>query len=101
MLNRKPRQIRHADGSSRSFQEHLKALAGRGVLDRKTRELLLVALACALQCPYCTELHVKEALDAGASRDEVCEALLLAALEGAGTHTVWYEDIQAGYSGEG
>lgn len=100
MLDRKPRHVRHSDGGGRPLHDHLKALAEQSVLDRKTRELLLTALACALQCPYCTELHVREALAAGASREEVGEALLIAALEGAGTHAVWYEDIQARYLSE-
>jgi len=47
------------------------------------------AIACTTQCPYCLEAHAKGAKAAGASREEVVEASLLAAAlraGGAATH---------------
>lgn len=63
------------------------------VLDKKTKELLMAALASAFRCNHCTEAHVKGALEAGASKEEVTEALLIAALEGSGTQLYWAKDI--------
>jgi len=51
----------------------------------KTRELLMLALACAFRCPNCTETHIVKSLKAGASKREVTKALLTAAVEAAGT----------------
>jgi AhpD family alkylhydroperoxidase len=43
-----------------------------------------VAVAHTIQCPYCIEVHVKGAEKAGASKEEVAEAVLLAAALRAG-----------------
>jgi AhpD family alkylhydroperoxidase len=60
-----------------------------GAIPRKYRELIALAVACTTQCPYCIEAHVKGAKAAGATREEVTEASLLAAAlraGGAATH---------------
>src|SRR5213079_448712 len=60
-----------------------------GAIPRKYRELIAIAVACTTQCPYCIEVHSKAAKKAGASREEVAEASLLAAAlraGGAATH---------------
>ena len=75
-----------------AFQDFYEACKGKGVLDKKTKELLMLALACVFRCPHCTEDHIKGALDAGASREEIAEALLIAAVEGAGTQLAWKKE---------
>ena len=50
-----------------------------GAVPRKYRELMAVAVACTTQCPYCIEAHAKAAKAAGASREELVEASLVAA----------------------
>ena len=57
----------------------------------------MAAMACVFRCPHCTETHVKGALEAGASKEEVTEALLIAAVEGAGTQLAWNKDILMKY----
>lgn len=83
----------------RPFQEFYEACKDKGVLDKKTKELLMLALACVFRCPHCTEEHIKGALDAGASKEEITEALLIAAVEGAGTQLAWKKDIFMKYLG--
>ncbi len=56
-----------------------KAEAGPA-LSLKQKELVNVALSVAAQCEWCIALHVKNALNAGASRDELVEAGFLAVL---------------------
>jgi AhpD family alkylhydroperoxidase len=75
------------------FQEFYEACTDKGVLDKRTKELLMLALACVFRCPHCTESHIKGALDAGVSKEEITEALLIAAVEGAGTQLAWQKDI--------
>src|SRR5512140_2213178 len=53
-------------------------------IPRKYRELIAIAVACTTQCPYCIEVHTKSAKKAGASREEIVEASLLAAALRAG-----------------
>ncbi len=56
------------------------ALARRnGRIPLKYRELMAIAVACATQCPYCLDLHTTNAKKAGATREEVAEAVLVAA----------------------
>ena len=70
---------------------NLDKIVGRedGAIPRKYRELIALAVACTTQCPYCIEAHIKGAKTAGATREEVTEASLLAAAlraGGAATH---------------
>ena len=70
---------------------NLNAIVGRedGAIPKKYRELIAIAVAATTQCPYCIEAHAKGAKAAGATREEVAEAALLAAAlraGGAATH---------------
>jgi AhpD family alkylhydroperoxidase len=64
----------------------LDKIVGRedGAIPHKYRELIAIAVACTTQCPYCIEVHTKAAKKAGATREEVAEASLLAAALRAG-----------------
>ena len=55
-----------------------------GQIPRKYRELIAVAVAHTTQCVYCIEVHTRNAKKAGATREEVAEAVLLAAALRAG-----------------
>jgi AhpD family alkylhydroperoxidase len=60
-----------------------------GAIPRKYRELIALGVAFTTQCPYCIEVHTKAAKKAGASKQEVTEAALIAAAlraGGAATH---------------
>jgi AhpD family alkylhydroperoxidase len=81
------------------FQDFYDACNNEGVLNKKTRELLMLSLASAFRCPHCTESHIKAALDAGASKEEITETLLIAAVEGAGTQLNWAKEIYLKYLG--
>jgi AhpD family alkylhydroperoxidase len=67
-----------------TFKEFFEATEGKGVLDRKTKELISVALSVKAQCPFCIAFHVKNALAAGAKPEEIVEAGLVAVLMGGG-----------------
>lgn len=55
-----------------------------GAIPRKYRELIAIAVACTTQCPYCLDVHTRNAKRAGATREEVTEASFLAAALRAG-----------------
>src|SRR3989475_9113430 len=65
---------------------HLDGIVGRedGHIPRKYRELIALAVAHTTQCVYCIEVHTKNAKKAGASKEEVVEAVFLAAALRAG-----------------
>jgi len=55
-----------------------------GAIPRKSRELMAIAIACTTQCPYCLDVHTRNAKKAGATREEIVEATLIAAALRAG-----------------
>jgi AhpD family alkylhydroperoxidase len=55
-----------------------------GTIPTKYRELIAIAVACTTQCPYCLDVHARAAKRAGATREEVTEAAMLAAALRAG-----------------
>jgi len=81
------------------FQDFHDAVNTGGVLDKKTRELLMLSLASVFRCRHCTEAHIKAALDAGVTKEEITEALLITAIEGAGTQLNWAKEIFLQYLG--
>jgi len=84
----------------KAFENFYNTCLTKSVLDDKTRELLMVALACVFRCPHCTEGHIQKALEAGCKKEEVIEALLIAAVEGAGTQLAWKKEIFMQYLGK-
>mgnify|MGYP006306082413 CR=1 FL=1 len=61
-----------------------RACEGGQAVPKKYKELIAVALSVVQQCSYCIAFHVKAALGAGASRDEIMEATFVAVLMGGG-----------------
>lgn len=55
-----------------------------GALSPKMREIVAIAVAHATGCPYCIEAHVKKGKAAGVTKQEIAEAVLLAAALCAG-----------------
>lgn len=55
-----------------------------GKLDVKTKELISVAIGVYNRCEYCIVFHVYKALEAGATRDEIMEAAMVAVAFGGG-----------------
>ena len=55
-----------------------------GKIPRKYRELMALAVAHTTQCVYCIQVHTKAAKSVGCSREEVAEAVFIAAALRAG-----------------
>lgn len=73
-----------APAAWKGYQEFDKAAMADGALPAKTKELIAVAVALTTQCPYCIEIHTKQAKSAGCSEAEIAEAVLVAAALRAG-----------------
>lgn len=65
------------------------ASAESGALDSKTKELIGLAIAVTARCDGCIAYHTHDVLEAGASRDEVMEALGVAILMGGGPSVIY------------
>jgi AhpD family alkylhydroperoxidase len=61
-----------------------KAAQQPGALDRKAKELIALAIAVSTRCDACIGYHARGAARAGASRQEVAEALGVAVQMGGG-----------------
>ena len=55
-----------------------------GKLSKKQKELIAVACTYITRCPYCIEGHTKKALKAGVTKEEIAEAIAIAAALVAG-----------------
>jgi AhpD family alkylhydroperoxidase len=80
----------------RAFSNLHRAAASDGVLDAKTKELIALAIAVNVRCDGCIAFHVHDALKAGATREEIMEALGVAILMGGGPSMMYaVEAVQA------
>jgi AhpD family alkylhydroperoxidase len=55
-----------------------------GALSTKTKELIAIGAAHVTRCPYCIEVHVNSAKKAGASDEEIAEAIFVGIALNAG-----------------
>ena len=74
-----------------------KAEEAKGALDKKTRELIALAVAATTRCDTCIAIHASEAVKAGATRDELLEALAVAVSLNAGAALVYSSRILEAY----
>lgn len=66
------------------FEAFSQQVFADGALSGKTKQLIAVAVAHVTQCPYCIKGHTKTALRLGISRQELMEAIWVAAEMRAG-----------------
>ena len=71
-------------GQIAAFDTLLKAELSGGKLDFKAKEMICVALACYARCDYCIAYHVRSALGAGATPEELLEAAMVSVVFGGG-----------------
>jgi len=76
-------------------------LSGAGAktnhLDAKTRELIALAVAVTTRCDGCITVHADAAVKAGATREEVTEALGVAVALNAGAALVYSARVLDAY----
>jgi AhpD family alkylhydroperoxidase len=73
-----------APETEKAFQAFSRQVFADGALPAKTKQLIAVAVAHVTQCPYCIKGHTKAAMRAGATRQELMEAIWVAAEMRAG-----------------
>lgn len=70
-----------------------------GYLDKKTKELIAIAIGVAVKCDSCIASHTKAAGRNGASREEVLEALGVAVFMGGGPSVVYASQALQAFDG--
>lgn len=69
-----------------------------GHLDKKTHELIALAVAVSLRCDGCITTHTSAAIKAGASKEEIAEALGVAIAVNAGAALVYSARMMDAYT---
>ena len=84
---------KHSGEIAEAFSGFYKAATEKNVLGKKTTGLIMTALSSVLRCPHCLRANIQHSLDAGATKQEVTEALLLAGVAGGGTQLFWAKEV--------
>lgn len=84
----------------RAWPEGAKAFTGfaasvseHGVLDPKTRALILLAATSLLRCPHCVNHHLETLKEIGATDAEIAEAVELGSVAAAGANMAWAAEV--------
>lgn len=72
-----------------TFHNFHKAAVAEGALETKVKELIALAISVAVRCDDCIAHHIHDALDAGATREEMIDAIGVAALMGGGPGMIY------------
>jgi alkylhydroperoxidase/carboxymuconolactone decarboxylase family protein len=70
---------RGAPELARKFFDYYGAVFAEGALSAREKALIALAVAHAVQCPYCIDAYSKDALEKGSNLDEMTEAVHVAA----------------------
>lgn len=81
----------------KAFNEMAHAASRDGVLDRKTKELIALALGVAAHCDACIGFHVRTLVKLGASKAELEEALGMAVYMGGGPSLMYSANALAAF----
>ncbi len=68
----------------KAYFDFSKAVDKTDKLTQKEKELISVGVAHAIKCSFCIEDHTRKARVAGATEEEIAEAILVAAKVSAG-----------------
>ena len=78
-----------APDTMKAFGSMHKHATAAGALTTKTKELIALSIAVAAKCDGCVAFHTHDALRAGASPEEITDALGVAVLMGGGPAMVY------------
>ena len=73
----------------RAFSSLVGAATNDGALNKKTKELMAIAISVCIRCEGCIAYHVYNAVKLGADRTEIIETINLAIEMGGGPSTVY------------
>ena len=80
-----------------AFSALAQAASRDGALDKKTKELIALALGVASHCDGCIGFHTEALVKLGATREEVEETLGMAVYMGGGPSLMYAADAIAAY----
>jgi AhpD family alkylhydroperoxidase len=80
--------IEKGSGVYKAFLEMEKAAFSDGALKKREKELIAIGISVRINCESCMQWHIEEAAAAGASYNEVLEAVEVGIEMGGGPATV-------------
>lgn len=75
--------------TAEAFGQLRKSIFKDSFLDIKTKELIAIACSVLMRCQFCTDTHSQRAVAAGATKEEIAEAISVAMFAAAGTQIGW------------
>ena len=81
----------------KAFNELGRAALADGALDRKTKELMALALGVAAHCVGCIGFHVQSLVKLGATRQEIDETLGVVTYMGGGPSLMYAANAVAAF----
>ena len=81
----------------KAFSALAQAATRDGALDKKTKELIALALGVAAHCDACIGFHMKALVRLGATKAQVEEALGMAVYMGGGPSLMYAADALSAY----
>jgi AhpD family alkylhydroperoxidase len=81
----------------KGFGDLAAAATRDGVLDKKTKELIALALGVAARCDGCLGFHTQALAKLGATKQEVVEALSMAVYMGGGPSLMYAADAVSAF----
>jgi AhpD family alkylhydroperoxidase len=75
------------------FSSLAQAASKTGVLDKKTKELIAIALAVANRCPGCIGFHAQALVKLEIRREELLETLSMAIYMGGGPSLMYAAEV--------
>ncbi|MBX9711503.1 MAG: carboxymuconolactone decarboxylase family protein [Xanthobacteraceae bacterium] len=86
-----------APDAMKGFYALAKGASAEGRLDKRTKELIALAIGVTQRCDGCIGFHVKALHDLGASRAEVAEVLAMCVYMGGGPALMYAADALRAY----
>ena len=83
--------------TTRGFSALAQAATKDGVLDKKTKELIAMALAVAARCDACVGFHAQSLVKLGATKAELEETLGMAIYMGGGPSLMYAAEALAAF----
>lgn len=97
-LDKYSRELMHlAPDAIKAFGALSREAQKSGVLDHKVKELMALAIGVTSRCDGCIAYHARNALRAGATRQEIAETLAVAVQMGGGPAMVNAADALRAY----
>ena len=81
----------------KAFSDLASAATKDGLLDKKTKELIALALGVAARCDGCLGFHTQALAKLGASKQEVVETLGMAVYMGGGPSLMYAADAMSAF----